>query len=149
MSFRKNVYHIVFATYRRERTLQGNAKREMHSILYYLCKSKGGFVYRIGGMEEHVHILVDIPTDISVREFVRYIKSESSKMAGRKAESFPLWCGWQEQYSEFTVSWGLLETVRRYVMNQEEHHRTESFHDEYRRWLIENGIDESEPYFPK
>ena len=97
---------------------------------------------------DHVHILVSIPSKIAVSEAVRIIKQEVSKN-NVNMRLIPEREKWQEGYSSFTCSYRELDMIKKYIMNQEEHHKKVSFIDEYRQWLKDNGISEDEPYFPK
>jgi REP element-mobilizing transposase RayT len=111
-------------------------------------KQEGAHVHRIGGMPDHVHILVEIPANISISKFVQKVKQESSYLA-KQCDELPLWNGWAEGYGGFSYSTHDIETVKRYIINQKEHHRKIAFIDEYRAWLIENGISPDTPFFPK
>lgn len=106
------------------------------------------FVHRIGGMEDYVHILVEIPAKHAVAEVIKIIKQETSK-AIRNSFLIREWDGWEVGYSAFTCSYRELDMLKNYIINQKEHHKHLSFKEEYRQWLIENGIDESDPYFPR
>ena len=111
-------------------------------------KREGAHIHRIGGMPDHVHILVDIPADISLSKFVQKLKQESSYLA-KEAIELPLWSGWAEGYGGFSYSANEIDNVKQYIINQKEHHKRVSFIDEYRIWLLENGISPDAPFFPK
>ena len=148
MSFTRFSYHLVFSTQNRQNTISIEGERFLYKILYDIMKNEGAYVYRIGGMPDHVHILVDIPANISVAKFVQKVKQESSFLAKQLPE-LPLWRGWAEGYGGFTYSLNEIEKIKHYIINQKEHHKRISFIDEYRAWLIENGISVDAPYFPK
>ena len=73
-------------------------------------------------MPDHIHMLVDIPTSISVANFVKKIKQESSFLMAQNP-NFPKWNGWEEGYGAFTYSVAEIPTVKAYIKNQKEHHR--------------------------
>ena len=148
MSFTKLSYHIVFSTKHRMPTIVLGEPHTLYRILHSIAKSKGAYVRRIGGMKEHVHILVDIPAELSVAEFVKTLKGQSSK-ALYASDEFPDWNGWSEGYGAFTVSYDNIQTVYNYIARQWEHHADINFIDEYRQWLLSNGISSDHPYFPK
>ena len=148
MSFTKSVYHIVFGTKYRQPTIPIDVERKLYKILYDLMKNYGAFVYRIGGMPDHVHILVDITSKNALTDFVKRLKQESSFLI-KKDEAFPNWNGWGEGYGAFTYSISEIPSVINYITNQKEHHKKVSFIEEYRNWLIEMGVSPDEPYFPK
>ena len=143
MSFTKSVYHIVLGTKYRQPTIPVNDERKLYKILYDLMKRYGAFIYRIGGMPDHVHILVDITSKTALSDFVKRLKQESSYLL-KKDTAFPNWNGWGEGYGAFTYSVSEIPTVIEYINNKKV-----SFIDEYRQWLIEMGVSPEEPYFPR
>lgn len=92
-------------------------------------------------MPDHIHILCDIPAKIAVAEFVKLLKTESSKFM-RVNSHFPDWKGWAEGYGAFTVDASLREVRMRYIMNQKVHHATHGFVDEYMDMLHDAGIED-------
>ena len=148
MSFYRFTYHIVFATHQREKTIPIEHERELYSIIHHIIKKNNGHLYRINGMPDHIHILVDIPASISVANFIKAIKRESSYLL-KTNSNFPKWNGWGEGYGAFTYSISEIPNVIGYISNQKEHHKKVSFIEEYRNWLIEMGVSPDEPYFPK
>jgi REP element-mobilizing transposase RayT len=88
-------------------------------------------------VEDHVHLLVSLKTTDAPAELVRELKKASSVWTAEKHE--PLF-SWQEGYSIFSVSWTHVPVVRRYITNQEAHHRKISFADELKRLLEKNGV---------
>ena len=148
MSFSKSVYHIVFSTKDRANTIHQDKERIVYKILYDIMKKKGAFVYRIGGMPDHIHILVDITPNYSLSDFVKTVKQESSYLIGNN-ENFPHWNGWQNGFAGFSYSANNIPIVEKYIINQKEHHKKVSFIDEYRDWLIEMGVSPDAPFFPK
>lgn len=135
MSFTKLTYHIVFATKDRRRLIGVDIQRLLYGTIYNIAKSHGAFVHRIGGVSDHVHILVDIPAKMSVSQFVQSIKQQSSKILGLHLPR-ATWYGWEEGYGAFSVSYKDIDTIKQYIINQPEHHRTENYADELDKWLI-------------
>lgn len=148
MSFTRLIYHLVFPTKNRQNTISVEGEKVLYKILYEIMKREGAHIHRIGGMPDHVHILVDIPADISLSKFVQKLKQESSYLA-KEAIELPLWNGWAEGYGGFSYSANEIDNVKQYIINQKEHHKRVSFIDEYRIWLLENGISPDAPFFPK
>ena len=149
MSYVRHYYHIVLTPLKRRPMLLWEIKRDIYRLIYgQFMRYNGCYVHRIGGMEDHVHILVSIPPKLSVSDVVKSVKQEVS----RKIKEIGLingWEGWSEGYSSFTCSYRELDMITQYIMNQEEHHRKVSFLEEYRKILLENGIPEDDPYFPR
>lgn len=139
MSHTSLTYHLVFATYRRQCVIDPEHERELYKYIFDLSIARGVFIRRIGGMPDHVHILCDIPARMSVAEFVKLLKCETSKFM-RINSHFPHWNRWGEGYGAFTVDASLRETRMRYIMNQKLHHQTTDFGDEYAHLISEAGI---------
>jgi putative transposase len=91
----------------------------------------------IGGVEDHVHLLVSLRTTDAPAAIVREFKKASSIWAAEKYEGQ---FSWQEGYGIFSVSWTHAQQLKNYIANQEEHHRKLSFMDEFKRLLEKNGV---------
>ena len=133
------LYHLVFSTKHREPLIQPRLKSRLYKYLGGIIRGEKAILEEIGGMPDHVHLLVSLRTEPSVAEFLKIIKSKSSKfvnenklMQGRFS--------WQIGYGAFTVCYSQKERVREYIQNQEEHHRVHSFQDELRTLLKKHGI---------
>lgn len=148
MSFTRFIYHIVFSTKNRYPSICQENERVLYNILYNLMLKEGAHVMRIGGMPDHIHILADIPATLSPAKFIQKIKQESSFIIANSPE-FPQWNGWENGYAAFSYSISDIDVIKAYISNQKEHHKKISFREEYRDWLIENGISPDAPYFPK
>ena len=117
----------------------------MHAYLATVCRDQGGEVHRVGGMADHVHIVTTLPRTISQVELVEKAKTSSSawiKTLGSSHAQFH----WQRGYGAFSVSASQLEQVVRYVENQDEHHRTRTFQDEFREVLRKHNLPFDERY---
>ena len=99
----------------------------------------------IGGVADHIHIVCGLPRTISPADLIMVVKKDSSKFIKTLNESLHDF-HWQGGYGIFSVSRSDLTAVRHYVRSQEEHHRKESFQDEFRRLLKESGIEFDERY---
>ena len=146
MSFNKLTYHIVFSPKNREPVISHSIETDFYRMIYTILLQYDAKVHRIGGMPDHIHLLISIPATIALSKFIQAIKRESSKAATSIINHWP---GWQEGYAAFSCGYKDLESIKLYIMNQKNHHSKISFIEEYRRWLIENGVSENEPYFPR
>ncbi len=144
MSYIRHYYHIVFTPRFREPVFTQDVEREVYHLLYRQIMRFKGFVHRINGTADHIHLLVSLPAVKAISDMIQ----ESSRQI-RNSRLIPQWKGWEEGYSSFTCSYRELEMIKNYIKNQKEHHRYKPFIEEYRDWLIENGVAESDPYFPK
>ena len=102
-------------------------------------------MYRINGVEDHIHIFSDLHPSIALADYVKDIKVASSLWM-KESGKFPDFNGWQDGYGAFTYNVRERDMIINYVKKQKEHHRKESFYDEYKRLLIENGIEFDEKY---
>ncbi len=146
-SYRQILYHLVFRTKDSRKTLVQENTHELYSYIMGFIKNKNCFLYRINGMEEHIHILSDLHPSIALADFMRDMKTASSIWL-KNSGKFPQFEGWSDGYAAITYSWSDKETIINYIKNQQEHHRNESFEDELRRLLKEQGIEVDEKYFP-
>ena len=147
MSFTKSVYHIVFGTKYRQPTIPIDVERKLYKILYDLMKNYGAFVYRIGGMPDHVHILVQLPATIAVADFVRDLKTATNVYLKDNKGSFPNFDGWAKSYCALSYSIREKDMVVNYIRNQKEHHKRVSFKDELLDLLRESGVEVDMKYF--
>lgn len=146
-SYRQILYHIVFRTKNSAEILPIEQCNELYKYIWGIIRNKNCMLYRINGMEEHIHILTDLHPSISLADFVRDIKTASSQwLKGHPA--FPCFKGWADGYAALTYAWRDKDMIIEYIKNQQEHHKKYSFVDEYRKLLKEHGIKIDEKYFP-
>jgi putative transposase len=146
-SYRQILFHLVFRTKDSRKTLVQKHSRELYVYLMGIIRNKNCFLYLINGMEDHLHILCDLHPTIALADYMRDIKTSSSiwlKQSGK----FPEFKGWADGYAALTYGLKDKEMIANYIKNQQEHHKKESFEDELRRLLKEQGIDLNEKYFP-
>ena len=148
MSFANLYYHIMFHTKYNAMAINVENERILYSYINGFCNNYGVKLIRLGGMPDHIHMLVNMPTTESVSDFVKQLKVATSKMLYQDGH-FPYFEGWQNGYSAFTYAYKDIEMIVNYIKGQKEHHKVFSFRDEYRKILIENGISPDEPFFPK
>ena len=104
----------------------------------------GGVPETIGGVEDHVHLLVGLRATHRLADVLREVKSASSKWVHDELNK-PLF-SWQDGYGAFTVSASRIETVKNYIARQEEHHCKQTFQEEYLNFLKEGGVAYDEKY---
>ena len=132
-------YHLVFATKNRKPFIAKAWQNRLHEYLGGTVTGLGGFPQQIGGVADHVHLLVGLKATHCLADFLRELKKSSSIWIHEDigARSF----AWQEGYSAFTVSATSREAVRKYIAQQEEHHRVKSFREELVEMLAKTGIE--------
>ncbi len=139
--------HIVFATKGRRRVLDKARRDELFRYIWGLLKNKDCHLYRIGGVEDHVHILTSLHPTVALADLITDVKVVSALWIKNNAV-FPEFELWQEGYGAFTCSFAEKDHLIEYIQRQEEHHRTVSFLDEYRELLAEVGMKLDEKYLP-
>ena len=146
-SFRQILFHFIFRTKDSARTLPLAVSDELYGYIWGIIKNKDGTLLRINGMEDHIHILSDLPPRIAYADYIRDIKTSSSLWL-KNNPKFPRFYGWAEGYAALTYTWRDKDIVVNYIKNQREHHKQTDFATEYRRLLEEHGIPIDERYFP-
>jgi putative transposase len=136
---------IVFAVKRRQNLIQKNWKDELYKYICGIVNGKGQKVYAIGGVEDHIHILVSIKPNISISDLVRDIKANSSKWINEN-EFVRGKFQWQEGFGAFSYAQSQLDNVIAYINNQEQHHQKKTFKDEYLTLLQKFDIEYDEKY---
>jgi len=133
-------YHIVFATKNREQVLTADRRDHLFRYMWGVIQHKQCHLYRINGVEEHLHLLVSIHPTIALSDFVKDLKLATSQWI-RADRIFPRFSRWQDGYSAFTCSHDHKDTLIEYIKNQPTHHQRTTFADELRELCIRCGID--------
>lgn len=144
-TFRQIYYQIVFSTKYRKPVLSIEHEDKLYKYIWGVVKNKNCKLYRINGMPDHIHLLIDLHPSVSLSSFVKDIKI-SSNIWIKQSGLFPDFEEWQIGYGAFTYSEKEKDVIFNYVKNQKEHHKHESFEDEYKNLLRSNGIDFDEKY---
>lgn len=147
-SYRQIFYHIVFHTKGAEKTIDDVHCKELYNYIWGIVKNKNSKLYQINGIEDHIHLLVDIHPTIPVSDFVRDVKSFSSSWM-KHSSNFLKFKGWAEGYGVFSVSNREKVMIIGYIKKQKEHHLNLTFEEEYRKLLLEHEITIDEKYFLK
>ncbi len=138
--------HLVFSTKKHQPFIDDQIAPELYAyiakILYDECSSPAKIV---GGVEDHMHILLNLSRTQTVANLVEVIKKRSSKWIKTKGEKYMAF-QWQIGYGAFSVSRSGIEAVTKYISNQKEHHQKTSYKDEFRGLLDKHGIEYDEHY---
>ena len=128
-------YHLVFGTKNRLRALDKARRDDLYRFIWGVIQERDCHLYRIGGVEDHVHILTSLHPSLALADLVKEIKTASS--AWIKGQGvFPAFDHWQEGYGAFTVAAEARPALIDYIKGQEQHHAGESYVDELKR-LVE------------
>lgn len=137
--------HIIFSTKDRTPTLaDADMRSRMHGYLGGIVRELNGIPLSINGPADHVHALVTAPATQAVADFVRVLKTNSSRWAHYEAGLADF--AWQTGYGAFSVSQSGKDQVCHYIAGQEQHHRTMTFQEEFVAFLKRHGIDYDERY---
>ena len=143
MSYTNLLYHIVYATKERAPLITDGLRPRLHEYLGGTVRGIEGVPLEINGTADHVHLLVRIKPVISVSAFMSKLKSGSSGWAKRQTLGR---FAWQARFGGFTVSESQVERVRRYIRNQQEHHRKFSFEEEFKALLKAHHVEFDEAH---
>jgi Transposase and inactivated derivatives len=140
MSYTQLLYHIIIRTKGSEKTLSLNYSDELYRYIWGIIKNKHSILYRVNGMEDHVHIFLSLHSTIALSDFMRDLKAETSQMLKRTI-GYERFTAWSEGYAALTYSLKDKDIVVNYIKNQQEHHKTISFREEYMLFLKDMGLE--------
>ena len=138
-------YHIVFSTKNRQPFLSKEIRDRLFPYLGGVARKNGTTALEIGGVADHVHLLLSIPAALALSKVAQLIKGGSSHWLKETFANLNAFA-WQDGYAAFTVSRSQIDDVRAYIRTQAEHHRTKTFAEEYRAFLARHHIQYDERY---
>ena len=141
----KNYIHIVFSTKHREPLINQAIENELHNYLGGICNKMECQVLKVGGYDDHIHILCLLSKKVLLVKLMEELKSHSSKWIKTKGQDYANFY-WQDGYGAFSVNPSEIEIVINYIANQKEHHHKKSFQEEYRAFLKKYKIEYDEKY---
>jgi len=136
---------IVFSVKRRENLIQKEWKDELYKYICGIVNGKEQKVYAIGGVADHIHILISIKPDVAISDLVRDIKANSSRWINEKGY-LRVKFQWQEGFGAFSYAQSQLDNVKAYINNQEKHHQKKKFKNEYLQLLQKFNVNYDEKY---
>ena len=144
-SYTQILYQIVFSTKNREKSLQESERDQLYSYIWGILKKKKCHLYRIGGVDDHLHIVTHIHPMIAPSILIKDIKIASSRFI-KEEELFPSFNGWQDGFGAFTYAYSAKNELIEYVKNQEAHHRKKTFKEELLELLQEHEVRYDDKY---
>ena len=148
MSYTYCFFHVVFRTKHSAKAIPQTHERELYELIWRFCESKGVRLRRINGMEEHLHLGVELPPTYAVADFVRDVKKYTSAVL-KTNPHFPHFNGWAEGYCALGYCIDAVPKVLQYIRTQKEHHSGVSFQTEMDEMVQLTGIEINEEYFQK
>jgi REP element-mobilizing transposase RayT len=143
-SLSRVLVHLVFSTKHREPLISQEVRPRLHAYIVGILDNLKSPSLQTGGVEDHIHILCALGRTISQADLVEEVKKSSSKWM--KAEGGVPSFSWQAGYGAFSIGESQVDTVIRYIRNQEEHHRKVTYQEEYRRFLERYKVAYDERY---
>jgi REP element-mobilizing transposase RayT len=140
MPFVKVWIHFVWSTKNREPFLKDEVRQKVFQHIRENAKEKGIYLDFIGGYVDHIHCLISLGTDQTIEKIMQLIKGESSFWINKNSLCRGKFA-WQDEYFAVSVSESVLDRVREYIANQEEHHRAKSFAEEYESFMKRAGFE--------
>lgn len=138
-------YHIIFSTKHRQPLISSVLREELYKYIGGIVRGEGGLLIEIGGVADHLHLVLKLRANISVADMLRRIKANSSKWINEREDQKTKF-QWQDGYGAFSVSKSQLDVVVHYIRNQEEHHRKKTFKEELVEFLKKQKIEFKEEY---
>lgn len=138
-------YHLIFSTKNRLPQITADLRDRLYDYMGGIIKGERGILFNAGGTADHVHLLVSLPAQPSVADFLRLIKANSSKWVHETFEHHRAFA-WQSGYGAFSVSRSNDDEIRRYISSQQEHHRRMTFQEEFLEFLRRHEIAFDERY---
>lgn len=142
-SFTSVLVHCVWTTKNREPLLSSDLRERLWPYLGGIAREKNIKALAIGGTADHVHMLISLPSTVSIAKAMQLLKGNSSKWIHEtfpKLRSFD----WQEGYGAFSIGVSAVDATVSYIRNQTEHHRTRTFREEFLTMLRRHGFDYNE-----
>jgi putative transposase len=133
-TYASNFIHCVFSTKERSPIIPAARAAELYAYLGGIARGEGFTLVAAGGTANHIHLLFVLPAPSSLARAVQKLKGSSSRWMGPGFS-------WQEGYGAFSVSPSQVSVVKRYIQNQEEHHRKRNFEQEFVSLLRNCGIE--------
>jgi REP-associated tyrosine transposase len=138
-------HHFVFSTKNRVEFIKPEIEERVWAYIGGIARKHKMTAIQIGGVEDHIHALIMAPPTLTPSEIAKYIKGDSSKWIH---EEFPdvRHFSWQDEYGVFGVSKSNLPNVVKYIQDQRERHKTQTFQEEYLEFLKKHGVEYDERY---
>ena len=132
--------HIVFAVQHRNVLISTSWKERLHKYTTGIIQNQGHKLIAINTMPDHVHIFIGMKPDVALSDLVRDIKRDSTNFVNKEIRVRGKFA-WQEGFGAFSYSHSQIDSVVKYIMNQEEHHSRRTFREEYEAMLKEFAIE--------
>jgi REP element-mobilizing transposase RayT len=137
--------HIVFAVKHRDALISSSWKERLHKYITGIIQNQGHKLITINTMPNHAHIFIGMKPDAALSDLVRDIKRDSTNFVNNEIKMRGKF-GWQEGFGAFSYSHSQIDSVAKYILNQEEHHRRKTFREEYETMLKDYAVEYNDRY---
>ena len=139
------IVHLVFSTKDREPWIEPAMRPRLHAYMAEVARSLGCEAYRVGGIADHVHLALTLPRTLTQSDLVKELKTSSNHWLARQDDRYAGFA-WQRGFGIFSVGRSHLTALVDYIANQEQHHQTKNFQDEFRSLLIRYEVEFDEAF---
>lgn len=137
--------HTIFSTKLRNPLIKKEIRSDLYAYIAGISQKQKSYVHEIGGVDDHVHMLITLPRTIALSDLLEEIKKSSSKFIKTRGPEYREF-SWQKCYGAFSIGQSGYENLRKYIQNQEEHHKKVSFQDKFRSFLKKYNVSFDENY---
>ena len=140
------IVHLIFSTKDRRPWISAEMRPRLHAYLAEVARSHGCEAYRVGGVEDHVHLALTLPRTSTQSDLVKELKTSSNHWLEKQDKLTYATFEWQRGYGIFSIGKSQLSSLVGYIENQETHHRKHTFQEEFRALLSKYGVKYDEAY---
>jgi putative transposase len=137
--------HIIFAVKYRDTLISYSWKEHLHKYITGIIQNQGHKLITINTMPNHAHIFIGMKPDAALSDLVRDVKRDSTNFVNNEIKLRGRF-GWQEGFGAFSYSHSQINSVVKYIVNQEEHHRRKTFREEYETMLKDFAMEYNDRY---
>ena len=137
--------HYVFSTKNQKKWLKSDIREKLYPYMGGICRENNFKLIKAGGVDDHLHLLVSLPSTITIAKAIQYLKGGSSRWIHETFGNMKNFA-WQEGYGAFTIGVSQIDQTIKYITNQEYHHRKKTFREEFIDMLNYHGIEFDEKY---
>ncbi len=137
--------HYVFSTKNHKNWLKPDIRENLFPYIGGICRKNNLKLIKAGGVKDHVHLLVSLPSTITIAKAIQFLKGGSSRWIHETFGNMKDFA-WQEGYGGFTIGVSQIDQTKKYITNQEYHHRKKTFREEFIEILNYHGIEFEEKY---
>jgi putative transposase len=139
-TYRNHYFHLIWSTKKRQPFIDTSYQERLYQYIGGIIRKHGANLIEIGGVSDHVHLLIMLGNLDHYSALIRMIKADSSRWVHKEWKDKQNFA-WQDGYGSFAISYSHTDAVREYIKTQEDHHKKVSFETEYIHILEKNGVE--------